>query len=157
MEEDKQQNTQNDNESFDWNEYFKTHMKKWGDIVKDLSARTKDIPDIIDLQPILYAKRQDAVDYYYTMLIQLSLQKDIYTKARAAEYNRLKTSAQIRYTTESAINAQVDANLAGIIYNYNMLSNIVSYMKDIIKALDGLEFVINRRIDLQKIIDGVKK
>ncbi len=91
------------------------------------------------------------------MLNQLSWQKDIYTKARAAEYNKLKTSAQIRYTTEAAINAQVDANLADMIYFVTMLGNHVNYMKDIVKQLDGLEFVINRRIDLQKLIDGVKK
>lgn len=77
--------------------------------------------------------------------------------ARAAEYNKLKTSAQIRYTTEAAINAQVDANLADMIYFVTMLGNHVNYMKDIVKQLDGLEFVINRRIDLQKLIDGVKK
>ena len=91
------------------------------------------------------------------MLIQLSIEKDKYIKAKAAEYNRIKTSAQIRYTSEAAINAQVDANLADKFYYLTMLGNYVSYMKDVIKQLDGLEYVINRRIDLQKLIDGVKK
>lgn len=152
-----QQNTQNSGQVVDWNEYFETHREKWSNIVKGLAVRTKELSEIIALQPDLYAKRQDAVDYYYTMLNQLSWQKDIYTKARAAEYNKLKTSAQIRYTTEAAINAQVDANLADMIYFVTMLGNHVNYMKDIVKQLDGLEFVINRRIDLQKLIDGVKK
>jgi hypothetical protein len=153
MDENQEQNTQSNS----WNEYFESHREKWSNIIKALAVKLKNLPDILDLQPELFAKRQDAVDYYYTMLNQLSWQKDIYNKAKAAEYNRLKTSAQIRYTTEASINAQVDANLADTFYIINMISNHVNYMKDIIKQLDSLDFAINRRIELQKLIDGVKK
>lgn len=153
MDENQEQNTQSNS----WNEYFESHREKWSNIIKALAVKLKNLPDILDLQPELFAKRQDAVDYYYTMLNQLSWQKDIYNKAKAAEYNRLKTSAQIRYTTEASINAQVDANLADTFYIVNMISNHVNYMKDIIKQLDSLDFAINRRIELQKLIDGVKK
>ena len=153
MNENQEQNTQSNS----WNEYFESHREKWSNIIKALAVKLKNLPDILDLQPELFAKRQDAVDYYYTMLNQLSWQKDIYNKAKAAEYNRLKTSAQIRYTTEASINAQVDANLADTFYIVNMISNHVNYMKDIIKQLDSLDFAINRRIELQKLIDGVKK
>jgi hypothetical protein len=153
MDENQEQNTQSNS----WNEYFESHREKWSNIIKALAVKLKNLPDILDLQPELFAKRQDAVDYYYTMLNQLSWQKDIYNKAKAAEYNRLKTSAQIRYTTEASINAQVDANLADTFYIVNMISNHVNYMKDKIKQLDSLDFAINRRIELQKLIDGVKK
>lgn len=157
MEETKEQNSSQNIQNTNYYEYYETNREKWCNIIKNLAIRTKDILDIINLQSDLYVKRQDAVEHYYTMLIQLSIEKDKYIKAKAAEYNRIKTSAQIRYTSEAAINAQVDANLADKFYYLTMLGNYVSYMKDVIKQLDGLEYVINRRIDLQKLIDGVKK
>ena len=86
----------------------------------------------------------------------LSTQKRIYDVTYASEYNKLKTTSQIRYTTESAINAQISANMAYLIYYIGLLNNLCKYMQDTIKNIDNIIFGIKNRIELEKLIAGVK-
>lgn len=138
-------------------EYLEEHQEKWNAIMHELSEKMKNINTLPDLLNIVYCYRQDAVDYYYTMLNKLALQNKYYKQAYAAEYNKLKTSAQIRYATESAINAQVEANMADTIYTTSLLNNHTKYMLDTIKSIDNLIYGINNRIRVEELMEGVKK
>lgn len=137
-------------------EYIEFHQEKWNNILHILNERMQDISTLPDLMNVIYCQRQDAVDYYYSMLNKLTKREKEYKQAYAAEYNRLKTSAQIRYSTEAAINAQIEANLADMIYITKLLDNHTRYMQDTIKSIDGLIYAIKNRVKVQQLIEGVK-
>lgn len=151
------QESQNANPQTNYTEYFESHRQAWNDCIKQLSAKLKNLEDLSELQSVVFAKRQDALDYYHTMLNQLAYVDKEYKKKRAAEYNKLKTNSQIRYTTEAAINTQLDSNLAESIYFITLLNNHVTYMKDIVKELIDLDFAIGKRINIQYLITGGSK
>ena len=103
-------------------EYFYAKQEYWNGVVHDLFKRMKSINELLELQPIAYSCRQMAVDSYYYMLNLLDAQKRIYNITYANEYNKLKTTAQIRYTTEAAINAQIATNMSDISYKTALMS-----------------------------------
>ena len=58
-------------------EYLLTHQQSWSTIVHDLNSKMKNFADLPDLQNIVYAKRQDVLDYYFNIL---SIQKELFYK-----------------------------------------------------------------------------
>lgn len=137
-------------------EYFYAKQEYWNGVVATLNDKMKDIKGIQELMLIVYAYRQNAVDSYHYMLNQLDAQKRVYNIAYANEYNKLKTAAQIRYTTETAINAQIAANMADIIYTTSLMSNHAKYMQDTVKSLDHIIYGIRAYVDLEKVKAGVQ-
>lgn len=133
------------------------HQEKWNAILNDLNSKLNKIAQLPELLNTIYAKRQDAVDYYYSLLNMMAGIKSIYSKRYAEEYNSLKMNAQIRYSTESAINAQINANLSDIRYNMELIDIHTRYMRDTIQSIDDLIYGINNRIRVQELMEGVKK
>lgn len=138
-------------------EYIEGQQERWNGIVHTLNEKMKNFNTLPDLQNVVYCQRQDAVDYYHTVLNKLTKREKEYKQLYAAEYNRLKTNAQIRYSTEAAINAQIEANLADNIYITNLLDNHTRYMLDTIKSIDNIIYGINNRIRVEELMEGVKK
>ena len=138
-------------------EYIEFHQEKWNGILHTLNEKMKNINTLPDLLNVVYCQRQDAVDYYHTMLNKLTRREKEYKQLYANEYNRLKTNAQIRYSTEAAINAQIEANLADTLYITNLLDNHTRYMLDTIKSIDNIIYGINNRIRVEEFMEGVKK
>lgn len=138
-------------------EYIEVHQERWNGILHTLNEKMKNINTLPDLLNVIYCQRQDAVDYYHTMLNKLTKREKEYKQAYAVEYNKMKTNAQIRYSTEAAINAQIEANLADMIYITNLLDNHTRYMQDTIKSIDNLIYGINNRLRVEELMEGVKK
>lgn len=138
-------------------EYIEVHQEKWNGILHMLNEKMKNINTLPDLMNVVYCQRQDAVDYYHTMLNKLTKREKEYKQLYAAEYNKLKTNAQIRYSTEAAINAQIEASLADVIYITNLLDNHTRYMLDTIKSIDNIIYGINNRLRVEELMEGVKK
>ena len=152
-----EEQVQQQNSTTTLEDYVADHQEKWNKIIAELNQRMKTIPDMVDLVNVVYAKRQDAVEYYYSLLNKIAPLTKRYNQRYAAEYNNLKVNAQIRYTTEAAINAQIMSNLADLIYTKDILDAHVRFMADTIKSIDNLIFGINHRIRLEEFIEGVKK
>jgi hypothetical protein len=133
------------------------HQDRWNQRIAELNKRMKSVPDLVDLLNVVYAARQDAVEYYYSLLNKIAPMSRTYNQRYAAEYNNLKTNAQIRYTTEAAINAQIAANLADFLYTKDLLDIHARFMADTIKSIDNLIYGINHRIHLEELMEGVKK
>jgi hypothetical protein len=135
-------------------EYFQSKREYWKDIITKLSEKIKDINSVQELMLVVYSYRQNAVDSYYYMLNQLDTQKRTYNIAYANEYNKMKTTAQIRYTSETSINAQIAANMADMIYTTSLMSNHAKYLLDTIKTIDGVIYGIKNYTELEKIKAG---
>lgn len=133
------------------------HQDRWNQRIAELNKRMKSVPDLVELLNVVYAARQDAVEYYYSLLNKIAPMSRTYNQRYAVEYNNLKTNAQIRYTTEAAINAQIAANLADFLYTKDLLDIHARFMADTIKSIDNLIYGINHRIHLEELMEGVKK
>ena len=137
-------------------DFISDHQQKWSDIISSLNAKMKRFADLPDLQNEVYSKRQDALDYYHDLLSKISGLSRTYKQQYAQLYNQYKTTAQIRYTSESALNAQVTSALADLIYNIELLQNHSKYMLETIKSIDSIIYGITNRIRIEELIRDVK-
>ena len=72
------------------------------------------------------------------------------------KYNYYKTQAQIRYSSEAAINAQIDADLKDEKYQIELLDQHAKYISETIKTIDNLIYGISSRIRIEELINHVK-
>ena len=138
-------------------EYINQHQTKWSELIMDMNKKLKNFFDIPELQNIVYSKRQDALDYYFGLLSKITSLSKEYKVQYAYKYNTYKTASQIRYTSDSAINAQISSDLCEIIYKSELLSNHAKYMQETIKTIDGIIYAINNRIRIEELIRDIKK
>lgn len=137
-------------------DYISTHQKTWSALVTELNSKMKKFADLPDLQNVVYAKRQDALDYYFILLGKISSLVKDYKSKYAAKYNYYKVSSQIRYSSDAAINAQIDSDLGQEKYNIELLDNHAKYMQETIKTIDSIIYGINNRIRVEELISGLK-
>lgn len=137
-------------------DYILEHQSKWSSIISDFSSKMKKFSDLIFLQNEIYSSRQNALDYYFGLLAKISQLSKTYKQQYASLYNQLKTTSQIRYSSEAALNAQIASSLAELTYKSELLENHAKYMQETIKTIDSLIFAINNRIKIEELIQGVK-
>ena len=88
-------------------EYIAQHQQQWSNVISEMNGMMKKFSDLPDLQMTIYSKRQNALDYYFNLLYQISSMSKEYKKQYAAKYNSYKVNSQIRYNSDTAINAQI--------------------------------------------------
>ena len=138
-------------------DYILTHQQQWSAIIADLNGKMKHFADLADLQNVIYSRRQDALDYYFGMLSKISSLSRDYKLKYSQKYNYYKTQAQIRYSSEAAINAQIDSDLKDDKYQIELLDQHTKYMLETIKTIDSIIYAINNRIRIEELINQVKK
>lgn len=137
-------------------EYIALHQQQWSNLINDLNAKMKKFADLIDLQNAIYGKRQDATDYYFSLLSKLSNLSRDYKAKYSQKYNYYKTQSQIRYSSESSINAQIDSDLKDDKYQIELLEQHAKYMAETVKTIDSLIYGITSRIRIEELINNVK-
>ena len=137
-------------------DYILTHQQQWSAIIADLNGKMKNFADLADLQNVIYSRRQDALDYYFGMLSKISSLSRDYKLKYSQKYNYYKTQAQIRYSSEAAINAQIDSDLKDDKYQIELLDQHTKYMLETIKTIDSIIYAINNRIRIEELINQVK-
>lgn len=137
-------------------EYIAQHQQQWSNVISEMNSMMKKFTDLPDLQMTIYSKRQNALDYYFNLLYQISAMSKEYKKQYAAKYNNYKVNSQIRYNSDTAINAQIAADLADVSYKLTLLENHSKYMQETIKTIDNLIFAISNRIRIEELIQNVK-
>ena len=137
-------------------EYIAQHQQQWSNVILEMNNMMKKFVDLPDLQMTIYSKRQNALDYYFNLLYQISAMSKEYKKQYAAKYNSYKVNSQIRYNSDTAINAQIASDLADVSYKLTLLENHSKYMQETIKTIDNLIYAISNRIRIEELIQNVK-
>lgn len=137
-------------------EFFISHQQQWAAIISELNTKMKNFGDLIDLQNVIYSKRQDAIDYYFGLLSKISALHKEYKYNYSQKYNYYKTQSQIRYSSEASINAQIDADLKDDKYNIELLDQHAKYMLETVKTIDNIIYGINNRIRIEELLKGVR-
>ena len=137
-------------------EYIAQHQQQWSNVISEMNSMMKKFTDLPDLQMTIYSKRQNALDYYFNLLYQISAIKIKKKKQYASKYNNYKVNSQIRYNSDTAINAQIASDLADVSYKLTLLENHSKYMQETIKTIDNLIYAISNRIRIEELIQNVK-
>lgn len=138
-------------------EIVQTQYTYWKEKVDSLNKLLKKLPDLIDLQTIVYSDRQQCLEYYYSLLNKLADHSKQYKKEYASRYNWYKTQAQIRYASDSAINAQIDADLADYSYNIALLNDLAKYIQETLKTIDNIIYGISNRVKIEELVQSYGK
>lgn len=149
-------NNEQNNQPATLEEYIAQHQQQWSNVILEMNNMMKKFTDLPDLQMTIYSKRQNALDYYFNLLYQISAMSKEYKKQYAAKYNSYKVNSQIRYNSDTAINAQIASDLADVSYKLTLLENHSKYMQETIKTIDNLIYAIINRIRIEEIIQNVK-
>ena len=130
---------------------------EWTAEVESLNAELKTLPKLNDLLNVIYIKRQKAVDLYYGMMGVMQKQNREYRAQYADMYNKLKAGQNgIRYTNDSAISVQIDAQLINKKEIIDELKIFTDFMWETIKSIDNLIYGLNTKVKIYEMMHGVK-
>lgn len=135
---------------------LKAIQSKWVDKVKSLNEKMKSLATLESLLNEIYSERQNACDYYFSLLGILSKLSRKYKVEYASKYTYYKTQSQIRFSSDSSINTQIEADLEEIKSQISLVDNHAKYMQETIKTIDNLIYGVNNKIRVYELINGVK-
>ena len=126
--------------------------------VASLNEKMKNLPGLDELLNVVYAERQNLVEYYSGIMVTMSTLSRNYTKAYAEYYNKLKLGEKgIKYTNEAALNTQIEAQLIDHKEPIQLLNIHIEFLRDTLKNIDGLIYGINNKIRVYELMNGIKK
>lgn len=129
----------------------------WTETIYSLNEKMKDLAGLDSLLNVVYSERQKIVEYYSNIMVTMSKLSRDYTRRYAEYYNRLKLGEKgIKYTNESALNVQIEAQLTEYKEPIQLLNTHVEFIKDTIKNIDGIIFGINNKIKVYELMNGIK-
>ena len=131
---------------------------EWTSEIEALNEELRTLPKLNDLLNTIYIKRQKAVDLYYGMMSVMQKQNREYRLQYADLYNKLKTGQQngLRYTNDSAISVQIDAQLIAKKEIIDELKTFTDFMWETIKSIDNLIYGVNTKVKIYEMMHGVK-
>lgn len=135
-----------------------SHREKWTAEITSMNDLMKTLPKVDELLGMIYAKRQDAVDYYHSMNNVILKQMREYKKSSNDMFNNIKVNGYngLRMPNDSAIMRCVESELADKKSVIDLLTNHNNYIKETITTIDNLIYGINQKIKLGEMLNGVK-
>lgn len=133
-------------------EFIAEKQSYWSSKIKELNEKFKTIPSLSNLTTEIYTTRQDLQEYHKSMLMKCASLNREYKKKYAELYNSYKTTSQIKYTSDQAINAQIAAQLADFNYTMELMNHHSNYIEETIKTIDNLIYGIKSRIDIEQLL-----
>jgi hypothetical protein len=132
--------------------------EEWTTIVKDLTVKMKDLPGIESLLNQVYIKRQECVEYLSNLLVTYGKLQRAHKVMYAQRYNFYKTNAQLRYSNDSAIATQIDAEpeMNDLNEKLDLIRVHVESMRETLKTIDNLIFGISQRTRIYEMMNGLK-
>lgn len=150
---DQQQNTQ----ALTMTDKLIALRQQWTSEVEAMNESLKNLVQVDHLLNSIYIKRQKAVDLYYGTYGVYNKQLRIYKSQYASAYNAFKNGQNnIRYTSDSAINVQIEAQLSQQKEIIDELKNFLDFMWETVKTIDNLCFGINHKLKIAEIQNGLK-
>lgn len=139
---------------------FSERREYWMNWISDMNENLKQIDNVVNLQSVIFTKRQEAVENYHNLAATIAKRSKIYKENSAKLYNdiRLKKVAQgsnsFMYSTESAIKDQIEATLSDEKYLIDIMQLHLNYIENTIKTIDNIIYAISNRIRIEEIKIG---
>lgn len=162
MDEQINQQTQNsqpfqDNQQQTWSEKLIELRIQWTNEIKDLGKEMNSLNNLDKLQTVIYAKRQDLVNLYYSVMNLWQKKYVEYRKKLADLYNSFKTGTNgIRYTTDSAIALQSEAILSNEKILLDEIKTFTEFLWESLKTLDNIIYAMKDKLKIVELQHGVR-
>lgn len=139
-------------------EELNAHREKWTSEITSMNELMKTLPKVDELLGTIYAKRQDAVDYYHSMNNVILKQMREYKKMSNDMFNNIKVNGYngLRMPNDTAITRCVESELMDKKSVIDLLTNHNNYIKETITTIDNLIYGINQKIKLGEILNSLK-
>ena len=139
-----------------FDERLADYREDWTKIVIDLTHKMKEIHTLENMMNEVYIRRQECVEHIAKIQTVLAIISNKYNKEKVARFNNYKMNSQLRYTSDSAINTQVDVDLGDMVFNINILKSHLKAMDETLVTINDIIYGIHDRIQLYSIINGLK-
>jgi len=132
----------------------------WFTWIDACTKALKDMDKLPDLQCEVFSRRQEALEQYHAFSTKLAKRTKAYKEGYAKLYNEIRPtklspgSTSMMYTTEKAIDSQIEARLSEERYNISLIESYMNYMDSTIKTIDGIIYSIANRIRIEEIKIG---
>lgn len=134
--------------------YIEKREKEWSENLASIAEKMKTLKGILDNESELYNIRQSCLESYHQVLRMISKKTQQLRPLQAQRYNFYKVNSQIRYSSDTAIGAQVNSDLTDYIYDIELLNNHGKFLQDTLKGIDSMIYSIKNRIELEKLVRG---
>ena len=133
-------------------QYILSKQSYWTQRIKDINDKFKTIASLQNAINEVYGLRQDLEEYHKQVLFKCAGISKEYKKKYAELYNAYKTSSQIRYSSDGAINAQIAAQMSEFIYTMDIMNHHSDFIQETIKNVDSIIYGIKHRIDIENLL-----
>ena len=132
----------------------------WYSWINELTKGLKYMDKLPDLQVEVFSRRQEALDQYHSFAAKLAALTKRYKENYAKLYTEIRPmklapgTTAMMYSTERAINDQIEARLSADKYTIELVESYMNYMDSTIKTIDGIIYAITNRIKIEEIKIG---
>ena len=132
--------------------------EKWTQDINALNASMSNLVKIDEMMNTIYAKRQEAIDYYYAMNGVILKQSKEYKALYNQMFNNIKINGYngMRFSTDQSISRQVEVDLQDKKEVIDLLVSQNAFIKETISTIDNIIFAIKDKIKIKEMLNGMK-
>lgn len=132
--------------------------QEWTKEVSNLNEMMRTMPKLDEMMNSVYMRRQEAVDYYFSLNTFLSKRLGDFKKESTELFLAIKQNGinGIRLATDANIQKCVDAQLADKKMIIDMATSQMSYIKETISTIDNIIYGINQKVKIHEMMNGMK-
>jgi hypothetical protein len=142
-------------ESVGYVERFEQERNEWTEDVRGISARFKNIDDMIDVQVDLYSKRQQAVEYMHQLMVLQSRLKKTWIAEYKKAYDALIMDQDYRYS-EKERQRIAEEKTSNSKLKLDILQSHVDFFRETVKTIDNMIFGVKHRLEIEDFKRGNK-
>ena len=132
--------------------------EKWTQDINNLNASMANLVKIDEMMNSIYAKRQEAIDYYYAMNGVILKQSKEYKALYNQMFNNIKINGYngMRFTSDQSISRQVEVDLQDKKEVIDLLVSQNAFIKETISTIDNIIYAIKDKIKIKEMLNGMK-
>lgn len=142
-------------ESVGYVERFEQERNEWTEDVRGISARFKNIDDMVDVQVDLYSKRQQAVEYMHQLMVLQSRLKKTWIAEYKKAYDALIMDQDYRYS-EKERQRIAEEKTSNSKLKLDILQSHVDFFRETVKTIDNMIFGVKHRLEIEDFKRGNK-
>lgn len=128
----------------------------WTKVIHELNEHMKDLGGLQNLLNRVYSKRQDCVEYLSNLRVVLGKLKLAHKSQYAKLYANYKLNGQLRFSSDSSLNTQIESDLYDINEKINFIATHTEAMIETLKTIDNMIYGISQRIKIYELTNNIK-
>jgi len=153
--ENEKQNEAVSSEQVSYVERFETERNEWTSEIRGISARFKNVEEMMDVQVDLYSKRQQGVEYMHQLMVLQSRLKKSWLAEYKKAYDSLLIDQDYRYS-EKERQRFAEEKTSGSKMKLDILQTHVDFFRETIKTIDNMIFGVKHRLEIEDFRRGNK-